>query len=136
MSKPKNRIMCPDCGRAKMLFETEAKANNFIKFNSDTFENGEELRVYYCPACCGYHISSKPHKRSYDSQTDRLLKAYYVDNAEAGMVETIYKVLVETKLKSRKAVNKYLRENKLEEKYTDSVLQKARTMYYTFANIK
>lgn len=128
--------MCPDCGRAKMLFETEAKANNFIKFNSDTFENNEKLRVYYCPACCGYHISSKPHKHSYDSQTDRLLKAYYVDNAEAGMVETIYKVLVETKLKSRKAVNKYLRENKLEEKYTDSVLQKARTMYYTFANIK
>lgn len=136
MSKPKNRIMCPDCGRAKMLFETETKANNFIKFNSDTFENGEELRAYYCPACCGYHISSKPHKRSYDSQTDRLLKAYYVDNAEAGMVKQIFDILIETKLKSKKAVNKYLRQNKIEEKYTDSVLQKARTMYYAFANIK
>lgn len=29
--KPKNRVMCPDCGRSKMLFETETKANNFIK---------------------------------------------------------------------------------------------------------
>ena len=33
MSKPiKNRIMCPECGRAKMLFEAESKAKNFIKF--------------------------------------------------------------------------------------------------------
>lgn len=31
MSKPKNIVMCPDCGRFKMFFETEAKTMNFIK---------------------------------------------------------------------------------------------------------
>lgn len=25
MSKPKNRIICPDCGKPKMVFESESK---------------------------------------------------------------------------------------------------------------
>ena len=34
MTKPnKFRVMCPDIGRQKMLFDTEEKAKNFIKFN-------------------------------------------------------------------------------------------------------
>ena len=47
MSKPtKNRIMCPECGRTKMLFETESKARNFIKFNGEDFGHENELRPY------------------------------------------------------------------------------------------
>lgn len=54
MSKPtKNRIMCPECGRAKMLFESESKARNFIKFNGDDFGHENELRPYYCQSCGG-----------------------------------------------------------------------------------
>ena len=37
MSKPKNRIICPDCGKPKMVFESESKAKNFIKFNNQSF---------------------------------------------------------------------------------------------------
>ena len=50
MSKPKNRIICPDCGKPKMVFESESKAKNFIKFNSDDIEFGSDMRPYYCPA--------------------------------------------------------------------------------------
>lgn len=78
MSKPKNnRVMCPDCGRAKMLFESESKAKNFIKWNGgDIDTHGGELRPYYCPACCGWHISSKPHVEQYDHRTETLIGAY------------------------------------------------------------
>ncbi len=78
--RPKNRVMCPECGRSKMLFETETKANNFIKWNgADIDTNGGELRSYYCPSCGGYHISSKPYKKCYNTTTDRLIRAYHND---------------------------------------------------------
>ena len=85
MSKPKNnRIMCPDCGRAKMLFESESKASNFIKWNGgDIDTHGGELRPYYCPACCGWHISSKPHVEQYDHRTEELIGAYNRSSAAA-----------------------------------------------------
>ena len=75
--KPKNRVMCPDCGKQKMLFETERKANDFIKWNGDEIDTkGGELRAYYCPSCCGWHISHQTHKDTYDTNTDRLLGAF------------------------------------------------------------
>lgn len=77
MKPTKNRVMCPDCRRPKMLFETERKANDFIKWNADDLEYGSAtLRAYYCPACCGWHISHHQHKESYDNQTDRLIDAF------------------------------------------------------------
>lgn len=44
-----------------MLFESQSKADNFIKFNSD--EIAEQTRKvpsrsYYCQFCCGWHITS------------------------------------------------------------------------------
>ncbi len=74
--KPSNRIMCPDCMRQKMLFETERKANNFIKWNADKIKHGEHLRAYYCPACCGWHISHQQHRDEYDNKTENLIDAY------------------------------------------------------------
>ena len=78
MSRPKNnKVWCPDCGRKKMFFESESKAKNFIKWNGDEIDtHGGELRPYYCPSCCGWHISSKPHKETYEHNTERLIKAY------------------------------------------------------------
>ncbi len=35
MKPTKNRIYCMDCGRVKMLFETQKKADTFLKFNSE-----------------------------------------------------------------------------------------------------
>lgn len=70
--------MCPDCGRPKMLFETERKANGFIRWNGDELHvpEGCELRAYYCPSCCGWHISHQRHKEHYDQQTDNLIGAF------------------------------------------------------------
>lgn len=76
MKPKKNQIWCPDCGKPKMLFETERKANDFIKWNADDIEHGEHLRAYYCPSCCGWHISHQRYKKSYESQTDRLIEAF------------------------------------------------------------
>ena len=82
MKPSKCRVMCPDCRRQKMQFETESAAKRFIEFNgSDITEHPENLRVYYCPSCCCYHISSKKHNRWYDSNTNRLIKAYKTDVA-------------------------------------------------------
>lgn len=80
MKPTRNRVMCPECGRSKMLFDSESKAKNFIKWNGDDIDtHGGELRPYYCPACGGYHISSKAHKVSYDHSTERLINAYKKD---------------------------------------------------------
>ena len=35
------------------------------------------MRPYYCPACCGYHISSKPKRDVKVSQTDRLIASFH-----------------------------------------------------------
>ena len=75
--KPKRRIYCPDCGKPKMLFETERKAQDFIRWNSDDMEaHGDELRAYYCPSCCGWHVSHKKHREDYDTRTKDLIDAY------------------------------------------------------------
>ena len=74
--KPKNRIMCPDCMRPKILFESERKANAFIKWNGGEMRHGEQLRAYYCPACCGWHISHQEYRTDYDDSTKNLVDAY------------------------------------------------------------
>lgn len=69
--------MCPDCGKPKMLFSTEKEAQNFIKWNSSEMEHGQTLRPYYCPACCGYHISHKKHYTGFDNRTDHMINDYH-----------------------------------------------------------
>lgn len=59
--KPKNRVFCVQCNRSKLLFESESKAKNFIKFNAEEIrkENGKAPnRVYFCESCGGYHVTS------------------------------------------------------------------------------
>ena len=60
--KPKNnRIFCIGCHHSKMLFATQAKAENFIKFNSEDIaahSNKVPSRSYYCSFCCGWHVTS------------------------------------------------------------------------------
>ena len=83
MTKPnKCRVMCPDIGRQKMLFDTEEKAKNFIKFNGEELtDDASKLRIYWCDACGGYHISSHELKKSDDGRrTKNLIKAYEKQN--------------------------------------------------------
>lgn len=137
--KPKKRIYCPDCNRPKMLFETERKANDFIKWNGGDIETGgESLRAYYCPSCCGWHISHKKHNEEYDKRTEKLIGAYRssINNRYARRIdrlltnhgeklaihaEKIFDELPEearnTDLKwyLKEAVSKYFRENDIKD---------------------
>ena len=74
--KPKNRVFCPDCGRQKMVFESERKAQDFIRWNSGEIPGGNRLHPYYCKACCGWHISHVEHREEYDSRMDERLSVY------------------------------------------------------------
>lgn len=58
--KPKNRVFCPDSMRQKMKFDTEKAAEDFIKWNRSNFDEKIPSRIYWCEACCGYHITAKP----------------------------------------------------------------------------
>ena len=110
--KPKNRVMCPDCGRQKMLFETKEKAMNFIKFNGDEISNGKKIRWYYCPACCGYHITSKPYSKKYEGRTDKLIDAYKKQKKAMDELErSQLKHKRETNIVN-KAYKKYMMDNK------------------------
>ena len=80
MSKPnKCRVMCPDIGRSKMLFETEVKAKNFIKFNGEELtDDTSKLRVYWCL------------KKSDDGRrTKNLIKAYEKQNGTSEVNDII-----------------------------------------------
>lgn len=140
MCKPtKNRVMCPECGRAKMLFESESKARNFIKFNGDNIPHNGELRTYFCPACGGYHISSKEHKRSYDTATDRLINAYRtmknvptLDDINA--LKDCYELLVQLNLRRRRDINQELRSDKFQ-RFHGTIKEKAKLKYYKEFNL-
>jgi len=78
--KPKrNNVYCKDCGRFKMTFETEKKANNFIKFNSKEIEDESGIspnRNYYCLYCGGWHVTSSKEKLNIKSKTELVLEEY------------------------------------------------------------
>lgn len=77
MKPNNNRVMCPECFKQKMLFETQKQADNFIKWNGEDIDtHGGELRSYFCPACGGYHITSKPYREVYEHNTENLIKRY------------------------------------------------------------
>lgn len=64
MKPTKNKIFCYGAKRTKMLFETQAKADNFIKYNSaEMLETVKKapVRSYYCQFCMGWHVTSNPN---------------------------------------------------------------------------
>ena len=66
--KPKSssRIFCIVCKKAKLLFASEQKADNFIRFNAEEIAKENEkapVRSYYCNACGGWHVTSSPKQR-------------------------------------------------------------------------
>lgn len=89
MKPTKNKIFCVSCKRPKMLFESQAKADNFILYNKDEIEeeNGKApVRSYYCRLCGGWHVTSsqsevtkaKAERRDKQivAEVDRLAKIY------------------------------------------------------------
>lgn len=137
MCKPKNRIMCLDCGRLKILFESEAKANNFIKWNKDDIINGDKLRSYYCPSCCGWHVSHKKYHKEMDNKTINIINAYHRSKNrwpityDKKIIE-LYNLLSEHKLfNSRREVNDFLKTLD----YAEVIKYKAKIIYYTEHNL-
>jgi hypothetical protein len=127
--KPKNRVMCPDCGKQKMLFETEKKAETFLKFNMDEVnpDGTREMRVYYCPACCGYHITSKEYRPSYEGRTERLINRFHNDK------KSLFDQLVGENPKTIEDVNKFLRSKT---GYSPHELSEARKKYKKYKGLK
>lgn len=71
MKPKKNRIYCNACGGVRMLFPTEKKADNFIRFNADEImdETGKApVRSYYCSLCGGWHVTSSSSRDYYESR--------------------------------------------------------------------
>jgi len=83
MKPTKNKFYCKDSGQSKMLFETEKKANNFIKFNSDEIEaetGYKPVRSYYCMYCDGWHVTSQAEFDAGKwSRTERVINLYRQD---------------------------------------------------------
>lgn len=70
MKPTKNKFHCPACQHTKMLFATKEEAIRFLKYNADDIEHEtgkRPVRTYYCTACGGWHITSKPQSSDYHS---------------------------------------------------------------------
>lgn len=107
MKQNKNTIFCYGCHKHKMLFESQAKAENFIKYNSDGIleENGKApVRSYYCKICGGWHVTSIPYSsvgKSLDRRdTDRIEKLEQYNKA-VEQVKAITAVLTQRIMKIR-----------------------------------
>ena len=63
----RNKIFCVSCKRSKMLFESQAKADNFIVYNREEIEeeNGKTLVRSYCRLCGGWHVATDDHRKGY-----------------------------------------------------------------------
>ncbi len=85
MKPIKNRYYCNGCSRVKMLFKTEEKALNFIKYNSEEIFNETgvaPIRAYYCQYCGGWHVTSSAKKQTAPFQSSSCQALYFLDEGE------------------------------------------------------
>lgn len=80
MKPIRNRVFCSDCGRVKMLFPSEEKADNFIAFNAEkmTADGGKAPgRSYFCTACGGWHVTKNLNSGYFEEKEQ--MKAQLLD---------------------------------------------------------
>lgn len=75
---------CPCCYGSKVLFESEKKANDFIRYNKDLIaeQNGyAPVRSYYCEVCGGWHVTSMEDngKRPHKTWGQRVVEKFHLD---------------------------------------------------------
>lgn len=90
MKPKKNRIYCRELGRIKMLFLSEKKAMNFIRFNADEIieETGKApVRCYYCNSCAGWHVTSNPNQEYYMEK--QYQETFNWDESQKSLTESI-----------------------------------------------
>jgi hypothetical protein len=78
MKPTRSRIFCRDSGKSKILFETEKKADNFIRFNAEEIASASgfsPVRSYFCISCGGYHVTSKETAQEV-SRSEKVLEEY------------------------------------------------------------
>ena len=93
MKPIRNRVFCLDCKGTKMLFATEAKANNFIRFNTDEIleETGKApVRSYYCESCGGWHVTSNPAREYFEKK--ELIDAFDLEKCKKNVINSINKL--------------------------------------------
>lgn len=79
MKPTKNWMYCRDSNRKKILFESEKKANNFIKFNAEEIKSQSgycPTRSYFCITCGGYHTTSKTNEPK-TNRTETIINHYH-----------------------------------------------------------
>lgn len=127
--------MCPDCGRQKMLFETEKQALDFLKYNGEDVnpDGSKEMKVYYCPACCGYHISSHEYK-GHGTATDKLIERYRKEK-DGSILDTfeLFGKMVEQNFTTKGQVKRWL---KAQDQYSEATKARAVEKYYKEGNFK
>lgn len=102
MKPTKSRVFCKDCGRSKMLFETEKKADTFIKFNGEDIEKESGFkpeRSYFCTYCGGWHVTSKKEFLNIKSRTEIVLDIYNEEKLKKAKQREIRSLLIEEKKK-------------------------------------
>lgn len=93
MKPVKNKVFCIDCGRSKQLFESESKADNFIRFNGEEIlEESDKapIRSYYCPSCGGWHVTSSPIARNVKTRSERFIEKRKADAEARREVHKVY----------------------------------------------
>lgn len=78
MKPTRSRIYCRDSGKSKILFETQKKADNFIRFNAEEIASASgfsPVRSYFCISCGGYHVTSKETNPEV-SRSEKVLEEY------------------------------------------------------------
>lgn len=91
MKPTKSKVFCRDCERSKMLFETEKKADNFIKFNKEEIEAESGYapqRSYYCLFCGGWHLTSIKDKIGL-SKKEQILKQKRLDKEKSKVTKLL-----------------------------------------------
>lgn len=82
MKPTKNRYFCVDANKPKILFKSEGAAKRFIEYNAEEIleeEGRAPVRVYYCIACAGWHVTSQKepdHRKK--SKTERYFEKHKV----------------------------------------------------------
>jgi hypothetical protein len=135
MKPTKNRIYCNDSGRIKMLFETEKKANLFIKFNSEEIESESgysPIRVYFCISCNGWHVTSKEDHQDMISKTEYLLNLL-TDKGKKKLTEKEREISTEKRKEELNTSIKRLRNiyTKIDYKIKDLEIIMERLNYYS-----
>lgn len=88
MKPSRGRVFCRECSRPKLLFDSEKKADLFIKFNADEIKECNRYapdRSYYCIVCGGWHVTHKPFDSAMKSVSERVVEEYnnYVKSKES-----------------------------------------------------